>query len=446
MQVRSNTVEEEMKELERLASQARAKKGRMDAEGRAKAASLMALVWSNPAVDPRPTLEFLEDFQSEAIADGIGSIWAKISSDRRALFQRWVPSPETDRAYRRLALLASNVLSTDGATALQWLGLLIPRDKRSVNKESRELLAPIFFGDKQLRFEEIAHDGAPPSEVLRIYSALFDIATDHSLSVGAIARSRLASAILTYISATGNSSDGSAAELESKVFIDMKKWPAALREQFQRQVKVFHQATSEPQRPIPGAVLIIDEPKARLSNSLPGSFDVSEGLNRIQTEMSDHVTAIGRELDLLRSLHAALKSAGDGINHLQQELGETKQQLSSVEIQLRGTVSDRDAARRDLKGYTERVLELTASLEALRVDTDAERKRLGQQIAANATGRIEEFKKRLGLSLSRLVVDLPDAGMPVSSELGKILLLQFHQFLEALGQEGIETRPGVRSK
>ena len=445
MEARSNTVEE-INELELLASQARAKKGRMDAEGRAKAASLMALVWSNPAIDPRPTLEFLEDFQSEAIADGIGSTWANISPDRKALFHRWVPSPETDRAYRRLALLASNVLSTDGATALQWLGLLIPRDKKSVYKESRELLAPILFGDKQLRFEAIAHEGAPPSEVLRVYSALFDIATDHSLSVGAIARSRLAGAILTYISATGISSGGSAAELESKVFIDMKKWPAALREQFQRQIKVSQPVTSEPHRQISEAVPIIDEPKTQLSNSLSGSLEVSEGLNRIQAELSDRVTIIARELDLLRNLQAALKGAGDGSNQLQQELAETKQKLSSIEIQLRGTLSDRDAAKRDLKESTERVRELNALLEALRVDTDAERKRLGQQIAANAAGRIEEFKKRLGLSLSRLVVDLPDAGMPVSSELGKILLLQFHQFLDALGQEGIETRPGVRSK
>jgi septal ring factor EnvC (AmiA/AmiB activator) len=173
---------------------------------------------------------------------------------------------------------------------------------------------------------------------------------------------------------------------------------------------------------------------------------VSEALNRIQTEMSDRITAMMRELELLRDLQVALKSVGETITQVQHELAETKQKLSSVEIQLRSTGDDRDAARRDLQRSTERVLELTAALETLRTDTDTERKRLGQQIAANATGRIEEFKNRLGLNLSRLVVDLPDAGMSVSSELGKVLLLQFHQFLDALGQEGIETRPRVRSK
>jgi hypothetical protein len=226
----------------------------------------------------------------------------------------------------------------------------------------------------------------------------------------------------------------------------MKKWPAAVREQFQRQTKALQPVPSEPQMSTSGVVSMIDEPRTQPPKSLPGSLDVSEVLNRIQAEMGDRITAIVRELELLRNVQAAFTTAGGAINQLQQELAETNQKVSSVEMQLRGTVDDRDAARRDLKGSTERVLELTASLEALRVDADAEKKRLGQQIAANATGRIEEFKKRLGSSLSRLVVDLPDAGMPVSSELGKVLLLQFHQFLDALSQEGIETRPGVRSK
>lgn len=437
---------EQIKELELLASEARAKKGRMDAESRAKAASLMALIWSNPAVDPRPTLEFLQDFQSEAVAEGIGSSWEKISPERRALFQRWVPSPGTDRSYRRLALLAGSILSTDGATALQWLGLLIPRDKKFVNKESRELLAPILFGDKQHRFDALAYDGAPSSEVLRIYSMLLDIATDHSLSVGAIARSRLASAILTYLSTMDSSSDGLVADLETKVLTDMKKWPAALREQFQRQTKMLQPVTSEQQNPSPALVSMVEEPRPQPPRSSVDLGGVSEALNRIQTEMSNRITAMVRELELLRDLQVTLKSVGETITQLEHELAETKQKLSSVEVHLRNAGDDRDAARRDLQRSTERVRELTAALETLRTDTDTERKRLGQQIAANATGRIEEFKNRLGLNLSRLVVDLPDAGMPVSSELGKVLLLQFHQFLDALGQEGIETRPGVRSK
>ncbi len=75
----------------------------------------------------------------------------------------------------------------------------------------------------------------------------------------------------------------------------------------------------------------------------------------------------------------------------------------------------------------------------MKADAETERKRLGQQISANASGRITEFKNRLGLSLSRLVVDLPSKEAQVNVELGKVLLLQFHQFLDALRQEGIET-------
>lgn len=56
---------DEIGELEQLASQARAKKGRMDADSRAKASSLVATIWGNPALDPKPTIELLESLQSE---------------------------------------------------------------------------------------------------------------------------------------------------------------------------------------------------------------------------------------------------------------------------------------------------------------------------------------------------------------------------------------------
>jgi hypothetical protein len=84
---------------------------------------------------------------------------------------------------------------------------------------------------------------------------------------------------------------------------------------------------------------------------------------------------------------------------------------------------------------------LDKALDHAKTEAETERKRLSQQISANATGRIDEFKTRLGLVLARLVVDLPQKDVVVSAELGKVLLLQFHQFLEALRNEGIETRP-----
>ena len=435
---------DEMGELEQLASQARAKKGRMDADSRTKASSLVAAIWGNPALDPKPTIELLENLQSEAIAEGISSSWAKMNYERQLIIKRWIGTVTSERSYRRLALVAGAVINDDGGTALEWLGLLIPKGRKSVNKESRQVLATVLFGDKQIRFESIAYDGAPFSEVMRIYSALFEIVTDHSLSIGAMTRSRLAAAILGLVAKTDGSQNGSVNELEEKVLIDMKKWPTALREQFQKQVQVLQPPIQE--KTGPELVPVRTAEGHEMSIAKAPSVQRPEEFNRIQHDMESCISTLTGGFELLRSLQSAIKSRFDYISQSERELEAAREKLLALETELRRIADDRDAIRRDLQRANERVSELTSTIERLVSDADAERRRLGQQIAANAAGRIEEFKNRLGLTLSRLIVDLPEADSLVSSELGKILLLQFHQFLDALGQEGVETRPGVRSR
>jgi hypothetical protein len=435
---------DEIEELEQLASQARAKKGRMDADSRAKASSLVAAIWGNPDVDPKATIELLENLQSEAIAEGISSSWAKMNHERQLIIKRWIGTVTSERAYRRLALVAGAVINNDGGTALEWLGALIPKGRKSVNKESRQVLASVLFGDKPIRFESIAYEGAPFSEVMRIYSALFDIVTDHSLSIGAMTRSRLAAAIFSFVAKTDGSQNGSVNDLEEKVLIDMKKWPTALREQFQKQVQVLQPPIQEKTRP--ELVPVRNAEGHAISSAKAPSVQRSEEFNKIQEDMESCISTLAGGFELLRSLQSAIKSRFDYISQSERELEVTRERVLALEVELRRIADDRDAIRRDLQRANERVSELTSTVERLGSDADAERRRLGQQIAANAAGRIEEFKNRLGLTLSRLIVDLPEADSLVSSELGKILLLQFHQFLDALGQEGVETRPGVRSR
>jgi chromosome segregation ATPase len=183
-----------------------------------------------------------------------------------------------------------------------------------------------------------------------------------------------------------------------------------------------------------------------MSSTKAPSVQRSEEFDRIQQDMESCISKLAGGFELLRSLQSAIRSRFDYISQAERELDVARGKLLALDEELRRIADDRDAIRRDLQRANERVSELTSTIERLGSDADAERRRLGQQIAANAAGRIEEFKNRLGLTLSRLIVDLPEADSLVSSELGKILLLQFHQFLDALGQEGVETRPGVRSR
>jgi hypothetical protein len=131
---------------------------------------------------------------------------------------------------------------------------------------------------------------------------------------------------------------------------------------------------------------------------------------------------------------------------LQTELAFTKDQAAqSSERAGRASELNRNLESQ-LREQVAKESELTKLLDQTRSEREAEKKHLSQQISANAAGRIDEFRNRLGLVLARLVVDLPQKDAPVSAELGRVLLLQFHQFLDALRHEGIETRPRIAAR
>jgi hypothetical protein len=149
-----------------------------------------------------------------------------------------------------------------------------------------------------------------------------------------------------------------------------------------------------------------------------------------------------RELDLLRHAHECVAKLVGAAEQVEAQREAANRELQRVQDLLRIAESERERSRMDCSRETKRASDLAAALDQEKLHAENERKRLAQQISANASGRIEEFKNRLGLTLSRLVIDLPGKETPVTAEVGKILLLQFHQFLDALRQEGIETFSG----
>ena len=443
-------MDERFTQLEKIAFEARAKKGRMDTASRENASALIVSILADATVDPSPSLQLLEDIKAEAIAEAIRSCWPKMDATRRNVFRRWVPSPTTERSYRRLAFLAASIIESDGATALEWLGLLIPRGRKTLGKESRETLASVLFGDRVFSFDALV--GAPGNvpELLRICTALFDIVADPTMAVSASKRARLASAVLDYLGRPDAPKDGLAiAELKSKIFADAKKWPAALRDQFIPDVEQGSTAPLAP--PLVETVAAAQhrrEPVQAAGEPTTPTGPVAVGplqkeLPRLEGELSNRISGMTREVDLLRRAHECLSQLVLAAEHVEEEREAARRDLERLQESLQLVQGERTTAKADAARAIQRASELAASMEQVKADAESERKRLAQQISANASGRLEEFKKRLGLNLSRLVVDLPSRDTPVTAELGKILLLQFHQFLDALRQEGIETRIGA---
>src|SRR3954464_4611690 len=186
-----------LEELERLSAEARSKKGRMDAESRKQAAALLQLIWTDPAQDPSTTLPYLPDLKAEALADTIAQSWRKMDDARRSLFERWLPEPITERDIRRLAFLVGGVMSADPATAVRWLQRLLPRDRKSPTKETRQHLAAALL-DTNLELSGLALDTSALHETLRLFAILWSIATDPAFAVPMMARVRLARAIFAF--------------------------------------------------------------------------------------------------------------------------------------------------------------------------------------------------------------------------------------------------------
>ena len=443
-------MDERINELESLALAARENKGRMDAASREKASELLASIWEDSSIDPASTLQLMEDIKAEAIAEAVRSCWPRMDISRRIRFRRWVPAPSTEKSYRRLAFLVASVLEVDGETALHWLGLLIPPGRKSLSKESRAILASILFGERVLSFDTLVREHRSSTELLRILAALFEVAADPSLSVSSMTRSRLASAILGYLSGPDAPEDNlSASDLRSKIAADAKRWPTALRDQ----VIPATAATYAPLPARPHADAIPDaEPQKPAAPepiaSVPapaGAGPLKEELPRLQTELSKRMSDMTREVDLLRRAQDCIAKLEEAAERVEAQREALMRELQAVRDSLRQVEGERDSATADSAREIRRANELATAVEQMKMDLEDERKRLGHQISANASGRIEEFKNRLGLNLSRLLVDLPGKEAEVSSELGKVLLLQFHQLLDALRQEGIETLSRVRS-
>lgn len=116
------------------------------------------------------------------------------------------------------------------------------------------------------------------------------------------------------------------------------------------------------------------------------------------------------------------------------------------ELELNNKVSDLWSSCTALEGRLssamQQIKQLEQGLETALSEKKAEHEKLTQQITANAHGRVAEFKNQVALTLARHLVDLPSKEASVSPELGRVLLLQFHQLVDVLAELGIKVPNG----
>lgn len=406
------------------------KKGRMNAGERNKASLLIATILNNFEEPLGDVLPLFEELQSEAVANGIGIAWPNLLSGRRLEIRRWVPPPRTERAQRRVALLAAKLMETDGITALDLLDKLVP-DHRP-NKELSRLLTSALFAKGQTPSFENLYASASPNTSLRVISALCALAFNAGTAIEPIARYRLSLAALKLLVKHKLEQTGVGADLLSRIAIEVARWPQRLREQFGSWL--------ESEAPLLSQEFFPPKGPAASGSAQKRPEDIKQESNQeimpstIEHYLEHRVQALAAESQMLSQVSAFLASSRV---EMERQASASKAKESELNKRLHELNTVRFALEKDLKNAKRRISELEDVLKNSEQEKVVEHERLTQQIAANANGRVAEFKNQIAHTLSKQMIDLPTRDTEVNAELGRVLLLQFHQLVQILEELGI---------
>jgi hypothetical protein len=430
-----------MDDFKILADSIRKKKGRMDASARKKGADLIAAILIAPDQDFKEMLVLAEELQSEAVADGIGMAWPTMSPERRVEVRRWIPAPHTKRAQRRIALLAATLAETDSATALELLDGLIP--DRPPKKELTRLIVTSLFSDgRTIPFDNMAKASVRSRLSSRVFGALANLAFEVTSGVEHMPRYLLSLAIVNFVAIQklGQSSEGS--DLLSKVAAEAARWPQGLREKFEGWLK-NEQPELMPQFFSPTPNLAPPRVSEIADHSQSGAMKVDVGHEAAQSRVDQYLDERARALTAeIAALSQFRMSLAERQNELLRQIDAWKNRESELAKKVSELWSSHTALEDQLSRAMEQVKQLEQALESALREKKVEHEKLTQQITANAHGRVSEFKNQVALTLARYLVDLPSKETPVSPELGRVLLLQFHQLVGVLTELGIRLPSG----
>lgn len=430
----------QMDDFKTLVESVRKKKGRMDASERRKGAELISAMLQDPQQNPTEMLTVAEDLQSEAVADGIGIAWPALSDDRRIEILRWLPAPEAERPQRRIALLAARLATCDGATALELLDRLIPEHRP--NKELKQLILTSFLSEKNLiPFDQLVNTAAAPRISAKVFKALASLAFDPTSGVEPMTRYRLSSAIVTFVAGQRVTHSSEGGDLLSKVAIETKRWPRELREQFEHWLKNVHPVLLA--QFFSASQVLHQSSTQKTEGCQSDAAKVTQGSPEQPTTVEEYleqrVRSLGAELEVLSKVRSSLEESKNELQRNKEGWKTRESELSRSIVELQSTCA---SLSDELSGTKRQIEQLQQDLQAVRNQKEEEREKLTQQINANAQGRVSEFQNQVALMLARHMVDLPSKDTVVAPELGRVLLLQFHQLIDVLRELGIKLPKG----
>ena len=440
----------DFEELKELASKVKKqRKTHLPEEEFNVATSLAAGALKDTAVDLTALLETLASFPPAVIAETANRSWDEMPPERKAIFVRWIGRREGERAPKRIIYAASRILGHDAGTAIELLGGVLPHND-NLSQEMRGDLRRAFGNDRAADLALLVSPNLNQEVVGRFFRAIFQ-SIDSQTSF--VMKSALAKAAVR-VAERRNTADPLFISMVSAIDSQLRSWPTDARDEFAQHVQSVAPALIphlhlqsllrvETQSKPTGVEIIgqavngvTEHPKSDDSgDKKPRTADIGSWL-------SQRIRNTKQELDALLKFEqhfqdiSSVERLEERLDTVEREL-QHKSELLAVEIARATELSDKLRHVEDEKRHLESELaRRTTELGLAREENGS----LGAQITAHSNTAVAEFKNRLGATLSKLIMDLPERAADMDFERSRFLLRQYHQFIDMLESNGIAVR------
>ena len=397
-------------------------------------AEILSAALLDTSVDWSGLLAVLEGIPPSPIATAVGETWSELPEDRRRLFLRWVSKRGGERETRRSVQVAAVLLEHDVSAAVDVLTTVLPDSK--MPKETKVVIRAAFLAKKATPVTELARPEIPVHSALRITSALRQSVDAESPLTARYSLARLCLACIARMDARHVTE---ATMLWAATEHDIRSWPSQMQAQFRDENRELASAVFRvPDIPefFSVRVTVSSRPASQPSPQAP----VKEG--DLLTKIDERIRTARDEITMLEALREVLVAA-PRITKLEKELADSQAIAAGLQQQL-----GHETARADAANSRVAAAEATAAASANQVNElraklaqlADKNKALVAQLTATGEVEVQQFKNGLGQMLARLIIDLPDRSSELSPEAARVLLRQYHLFIDKLVDTGVPVR------
>jgi len=405
------------------------------------ATELAAAVLKDSTSDLTAVLDTLDFFPAPLIAETAKRTWEEMPAQRKSIFVRWITRREGDRAPKRILYSASRIMESDPATAVEFLNAVLPRDE-NLSQEMKADLRRAFGTKRSPNLALLTSPQLNQEVIARFCRSMLQSLDTQTPFPNKQALVKVA----VDVAARRHPGDPIFLTIVSGIAAHLRSWPTDARSEFAKYVSSTTPALIQ-QLGLQNAAT--PEQDTNLESSAVIEEQVNHGKNSSGVQLAPVASWLSQQIRSTKLQLDALL----GFEQILQDISsreELEKRVDTLERELRQQLellAEERAQTSELRQKLENVRHKTQQLETEATErmaeldrNRAENNRLSSQITANANAVVEEFKNRLGATLAKLVVDLPERGMEIDFERSRFLLRQYHQFIDKLEESGIIVR------